>query len=408
VLAGAVCLAALGPAVAPRIANGASVAQKRREAARLQASIESTATKIELLNEDYLDAQVRLKKFSQKAATSTAAASQTEKDLHALRERIRAQALATYARPPASQGDALRTSEDLNELERRGAYAKNASAANFDAEDELRAALATLKERQSAASRAKAAVAAEVKILGEKQLKAAALLRQYSALEAQAQGELAVLVREAEKAAAEREAAQAQAAQKKLQAKAKAELERRRRETRQRLEHGANTGVGGAGKGNVPQVSILRRSHGEAPATAQTDTSRQSDAQLAIDAGETPAVASSPGANSAVQTALAQVGKPYVWAADGPGSFDCSGLMLFAWRAGGASLPHSSRSQFSATTRVSVSQVHPGDLLFYGSPIHHVGMYVGNGKMVEASHAGVPVRVASIFRRDLVGVGRVR
>ena len=104
---------------------------------------------------------------------------------------------------------------------------------------------------------------------------------------------------------------------------------------------------------------------------------------------------------------MAQLGKPYVWAASGPGSFDCSGLMLYAWQAAGRSLPHSSRAQYSSTTRVPVGQVEPGDLLFYGRPIHHVGMYVGNGNMVEASHAGQPVRVRSIFRRDLVGVGRV-
>ena len=116
----------------------------------------------------------------------------------------------------------------------------------------------------------------------------------------------------------------------------------------------------------------------------------------------------SPGAGSAVTLALAQVGKPYVWAADGPESFDCSGLMLFAWRAGGASLPHSSRSQFATTTRVSVSQIRPGDLVFYGRPIHHVGMYVGNGQMVEASRSGRPVKISSIFRRDMVGVGRIR
>ena len=70
-------------------------------------------------------------------------------------------------------------------------------------------------------------------------------------------------------------------------------------------------------------------------------------------------------------------------------------------------LPHSSRSQYSSTSRVGVSQIRPGDLIFYGHPIHHVGMYVGNGKMVEASHAGAPVRISSIFRRDMVGVGRV-
>ena len=348
------------------------------------------------MNEDYLDAQVRLRKLSSRVEISGAAAQQAEVELRDLRRRIRTQALATYANPPASQGDALRTSENINEFERRGAYAKRGANANFDAEDALRSAVATLNERQSAASRAKTAVANEAATLKSKQKKAAELLKDYEALEARARGDLAVLVRAAEKAAAEREAKQAMAAQRRRQQEARAELERRRTATRQRLGEGTEAGVGASGKGKIASTVIARKG------------TRLSDAQLAIEAGETREVPASPGAGSAVTLALAQVGKPYVWAADGPESFDCSGLMLFAWRAGGASLPHSSRSQFATTTRVSVSQIRPGDLVFYGRPIHHVGMYVGNGQMVEASRSGRPVKISSIFRRDMVGVGRIR
>ena len=103
-----------------------------------------------------------------------------------------------------------------------------------------------------------------------------------------------------------------------------------------------------------------------------------------------------------------QIGKPYKYGGSGPDNFDCSGLTAWAWRAGGVSLPHSSRAQYSATARVDVEDIQVGDLVFYGNPIHHVGIYVGNGQMVEASQTGTPVRYASIFRKDLVGVGRVR
>ena len=102
-----------------------------------------------------------------------------------------------------------------------------------------------------------------------------------------------------------------------------------------------------------------------------------------------------------------QLGKPYEYGAVGPDSFDCSGLTMWAWRAGGRTLPHSSAAQYTATRRVAVSDIMPGDLVFYGSPIHHVGIYAGDGIMVEASETGTPVRTASIYRRDLVGVGRV-
>lgn len=102
-----------------------------------------------------------------------------------------------------------------------------------------------------------------------------------------------------------------------------------------------------------------------------------------------------------------QLGKPYEYGASGPDSFDCSGLTMWAWRAGKRSLPHSSQAQYAATRRVPLDEVEPGDLLFYGDPIHHVGIYAGDGMMVEASQTGTPVRMASIYRRDMVGVGRV-
>jgi cell wall-associated NlpC family hydrolase len=97
-----------------------------------------------------------------------------------------------------------------------------------------------------------------------------------------------------------------------------------------------------------------------------------------------------------VSTALAQVGKPYVWGAAGPGSFDCSGLTQYAYRAAGVSLPHSSSMQAGMGTPVSRSALQPGDLVFFYSPVSHVGMYIGNGQMVHASTAGEPVKVVAL------------
>jgi peptidoglycan DL-endopeptidase CwlO len=71
------------------------------------------------------------------------------------------------------------------------------------------------------------------------------------------------------------------------------------------------------------------------------------------------------------------------------------------------SLPHNSGMQYSATARISQSQLQPGDLIFYGSPIHHVAMYIGNGQVVEAPYTGASVRTAGAFRSDVVGYGRV-
>ncbi|SEP19288.1 C40 family peptidase [Trujillonella endophytica] len=104
-------------------------------------------------------------------------------------------------------------------------------------------------------------------------------------------------------------------------------------------------------------------------------------------------VAPTPAAQRAVATALAQVGKPYVWGGGGPNSFDCSGLTQFAYASAGISLPHSSRMQSRMGTPVGLWSLQPGDLLFYYSPVSHVAMYIGDGMMVHASTPGRPVSV---------------
>ena len=111
-------------------------------------------------------------------------------------------------------------------------------------------------------------------------------------------------------------------------------------------------------------------------------------------------------ASTAVHTALAQLGKRYVWGASGPGSFDCSGLTMYSWRAAGVVLPHSSAAQYGSLPHVSRDALEPGDLVFFGSPIHHVGLYIGKGLMVAAPSSGRVVQVQEVFRRDYVGAAR--
>ncbi|AOS65132.1 C40 family peptidase [Actinoalloteichus hymeniacidonis] len=101
--------------------------------------------------------------------------------------------------------------------------------------------------------------------------------------------------------------------------------------------------------------------------------------------------------SAAVQSALSRVGMPYVYGAQGPGTFDCSGLMLWAYNQVGVSLPRNSAAQASTGMAVSRSQLAPGDLIAYGNPsVHHIGMYVGNGNVVHAPTPGQNVKVVPI------------
>jgi len=115
----------------------------------------------------------------------------------------------------------------------------------------------------------------------------------------------------------------------------------------------------------------------------------------------------SPAALTAVQVALAQRGDGYCWGCAGPGSFDCSGLTLYAWAAAGVALPHSSSAQYGVGARISRGEVRAGDLVFFYSPIHHVGIAINNTQMVHAPTYGQPVQVANIDSSPFVGATRV-
>jgi cell wall-associated NlpC family hydrolase len=116
----------------------------------------------------------------------------------------------------------------------------------------------------------------------------------------------------------------------------------------------------------------------------------------------------SAGGRVAVAYAFNQLGKWYLWGADGPSRFDCSGLTMRAWQQAGVYLPHYSVAQYELTEHVPVSQARPGDLVFYANntsdpnSIHHVAIYIGGGRMIEAPHSGAQVRISSIWRSGLM------
>jgi cell wall-associated NlpC family hydrolase len=285
----------------------------------------------------------------------------------------------------------LRGSSTLNEAERRTIFRSQALARDRDVQDRLQEAREDLGLKEGELTRSRDAADRLAKSLAKRRKAADALVTKYEALERDTQGDLARLVDEARRRKAAEEARLARLALQRRAESARKALAQLEADARKASRTTAADGRGAT-------ASPLSPKAGSTNARAR---------ELAVEAGLSAELPASPGGRAAVQAALSQLGKPYIWGADGPGGFDCSGLMLFAWHTAGKSLPHSSRSQYASTTRVAVGQVKPGDLVFYGSPIHHVGMYVGNGQMVEASRRGKPVKMSSIFRRDLVGVGRV-
>ena len=118
------------------------------------------------------------------------------------------------------------------------------------------------------------------------------------------------------------------------------------------------------------------------------------------------AKASSNRAEAALAAARSAIGKPYVWGAAGPASFDCSGLTQWAYGKAGVSIPRTSQAQRSAGRQVPLSQARPGDLVVYRDDASHVGMYAGNGQIVHAPHPGAPVRYDPVDMMPVSSVTR--
>ena len=155
------------------------------------------------------------------------------------------------------------------------------------------------------------------------------------------------------------------------------------------------------------------------PEAAAAAEAAQAQAALASEAGHAPleAAGSTPQGDLAVATAERFVGIPYVWGGAGPLGFDCSGLTMVAWSAAGVSLTHSAWYQYRESQPVPLSQIEPGDLLFYSfpndgpDPVTHVAMYVGSGEygsetIIQAPETGEAVSYSPMYYYGFVGAGR--
>lgn len=145
---------------------------------------------------------------------------------------------------------------------------------------------------------------------------------------------------------------------------------------------------------DLSKLKILRQ---KAYGQAQESASRYT--------GSIPNISGSAGI--AVRYAYGAIGKPYVWAADGPDSYDCSGLTMAAWRAAGKSLPHNAAMQWDVVAHISRGSLLPGDLVFYYG-LGHVAIYVGSGQVIHAPQAGENVKISSVDMAPPYGYGRVR
>ncbi|MGW1255023.1 NlpC/P60 family protein [Streptomyces sp. NPDC002513] len=144
--------------------------------------------------------------------------------------------------------------------------------------------------------------------------------------------------------------------------------------------------------------ALARRQAAQQKAAQEKAAQQPSPTTTAGSSGSTAADSSyATQAAKALAYARAQIGKPYVWGATGPGSYDCSGLTQAAWKAAGVTLPRTTYAQVNVGTTVSLSDAQPGDLIFFYDDISHVGLYIGDGMMIHAPKPGAYVREESVY-----------
>ncbi|MBC3982106.1 C40 family peptidase [Streptomyces sp. AC536] len=206
-----------------------------------------------------------------------------------------------------------------------------------------------------------------------------------SRLTAEEKARLAELERK-KQAEAERKARELARQQAEKEREEREQREREQREREERENSGDTSDGGGTGDGS---------GQGEdAGAGDGSGDIRPSDPALPADTAK---------AQQAIDFARAQLGKPYVWGATGPDSYDCSGLTRGAWQAAGVALPRTTWDQVKVGKRIATTDLAPGDLVFFYEDSSHVGLYIGEGQMIHAPRPGANVRIESIFTMPLYG-----
>jgi peptidoglycan DL-endopeptidase CwlO len=395
-----------------RNASAETPAQKitrlRNQAAEVQASIDRMNDQVETVVEQYNANHEALQATLDRQRETTQRIDQARRRLAAATEVMGDRVRAIYMGGPVTGLEQLLEVRSVTDAVTVNQYQQTASASDAQT-------IAAVQRNRQALESISAELNAQRRRQEQLQAQLDAQRRDIQRQLADQQAFMSKLSADVKRAVAEEQQRQEELRRQELARKlaaerAAAEKAAREEAARQRAARAAAAAAAssssGSGGGSVSSFSpVSQSSSGGGPSSGSSGSgNRSSGSSSPVSSG---AGAPSSAARQAVAYAKAQLGKPYIWGAEGPRGFDCSGLTMMAWKSAGVSIPRVSRAQYGIGRHISsMSALEPGDLVFFGHPIHHVGLYVGNGTMIEAPYTGANVRYHSINRSDYAGATR--
>ena len=379
----------------------ASVSDQRREVERIVDELDRLHMQADILAEDWAEAEDNLRQLDQEVIEAEASVKAKEAELGALRGDLSEMAVRAFT---GSGGDVLgplfSNADQYGDTLARDQFSRVALSVGTTTTDDLDEFVAELDAERKNLEDKREQVAALKVTIEQKRTQTEELTAQFIERRADAEARLGQLIQEEE----ERRNAEAFA-------RLQAELDAQQAAVAQSNNDGGGTSNSGGGTSNSGDGTSSSGGGTSNSGGGSSSTSSGGGGTATKTATPAPAPVSAPAvsglAGIAVQAAMGQQGVRYVYATSKPGvSFDCSGLTHYAWGQAGVYLPRNSRAQAAATPRVSPAAAQPGDLIFYYSPISHVGIYLGNGQLVHAPNSGTVVKVGTVSWGKVTAVGR--
>ncbi len=358
-----------------RPASADQITTEKAQAAAITAKIQATQGQIQALTGQVQAADYRLSQLDSQIAANQAQVAKDQTEVAKDQSQLRTQAISDYTSSGTSNQITQMFSGNPNTSDVRSEYSSIATGNVTTTIDRLHTAQTQLQATQGVLKQQQTQAQSTKDSLSTAQSQANALVAQDRQTLTSVNASIQTLV--AQQQQAQEAAAKAAAAAAFNQRVAAAQKSQAASQSSSGASNGANSGGGSA----------------TATVTA---------------ASNPPPVPS--GAAGAIEAAKSQIGVPYVWGGESPGSgFDCSGLTQWSYARAGISIPRTSGAQYAATTHISLADIAPGDLLFYGpGGSDHVAMYVGGGEMIEAPQTGSFVHITGVRTNyGFVGVGRV-